>query len=456
MSKLRILWGSEIPTIPTGFAVVTRNIIKRLCERGHEVFVIGWGYNGEDFKHEEGWTLVHAGLDGYGSDKLGDNFTLLDYHLKTLRPDIYVSLCDPWFTGHAVRSTNLANIPYVAYLPIDGHPISYGWKDVLKLVHTPLWMSRYGNKIFTQFIESYSSTGDKGLLRDPMLDRYHKDAGPILYHGVDTEMFKPLTDEERVETRHNIGLNSFDFIYLSVGKNTNRKQHPRLLQAFAKVLTQVENPAKHCLLFHCGDASDSAGLGGWNLPLMVKQMGIENNVRFTDKGNPLFGLDRDQLALLYGCANVHVLATGGEGFGVPTAEALACGIPVILPDNSTGPELVGPPLTHAGAPARARGGPTDASKMIETERGWLVSCSEEICGPRWGVNMGLVDIDGLAQAMLAAATDPIATASKSKVCRNWAVRHLDWELITDHMEEILTITSETPHPLGMNSTVAFG
>ena len=57
--KLRILWGSEQPTRPTGYGTVTREICKRLVERGHEVFIMGWDYNGEDFKHEEGWTCWH-------------------------------------------------------------------------------------------------------------------------------------------------------------------------------------------------------------------------------------------------------------------------------------------------------------------------------------------------------------------------------------------------------------
>ena len=443
MSKLKILWGSETPTQPTGYATVTRNIVKRLSERGHEVYCIGWNYNGEEIKHEEGWTLLHSGLAGFGSDNMGDNFTVLDYHIKSLRPDIYVSLIDVWFIGHMVRSTNLANIPYVAYTPIDGVPFSYAWKDILKMLHTPLWMSRFGQNVFADFVSQYASNGTGGMLRDPMLDRYLQSPGPMLYHGVDTEVFKPLTPSEKFDARAQLGLNDFDFIFLSVGRNTNRKQQPRLLSAFARTLAQLENPEKYCLLIHCGDATDARGSGGWNLPLMVKQMGMEGNVRFTDMGNPLFGLERSELARLYGCADVHILSTGGEGFGIPTAEAMACGVPVILPDNSTGPELVG-----------FSGNPTDVGRVIETERGWLAKLSDTICGPQWGVNMGLVSIENLADCMVASALDPEATASKGEACRKFAERNLDWELITDHMEEILTVSAETRHPLGMNATVA--
>ena len=441
MTKLKILWGSETPTQPTGYAIVTRELSKRLCERGHEVSVIGWNYNGEEIKHEEGWSLLHAGIGNFGADALGTNMTVIDYHMKMVDPDIFVSLVDPWYIGHMVRSANVHQTPHLAYLPIDGWPISYAWKDLLKMVHTPMWMSRFGQSVFYDFVKEYASTGTGGRLRDPMLDRYLDDPGPMLYHGVDTEVFKPMTNEEKFEARSKIGLTDFDFIYLSVGRNANRKQQPRLLQAFALTLTRVENPEKHCLLIHCGDATDARGSGGWNLPLMVKQMGLENNVRFTDMGNPLFGLDRPELARLYGCADVHVLSTGGEGFGVPTAEALSCGIPVILPDNSTGKELSG-----------ASEHPTDASRLVETERGWLVKCSDSICSQQWAVNMGLVDIAALSDAMVAASQNPDATKSKSEACRSFAENYLDWEIITDYLEQILIETAEKDHPLGMNAT----
>ena len=120
MTKLKILWGSETPTQPTGYAIVTRELSKRLCERGHEVSVIGWNYNGEEIKHEEGWSLLHAGIGNFGADALGTNMTVIDYHMKMVEPDIFVSLVDPWYIGHMVRSANVHQTPHLAYLPIDG------------------------------------------------------------------------------------------------------------------------------------------------------------------------------------------------------------------------------------------------------------------------------------------------------------------------------------------------
>ena len=69
----------------------------------------GWDYNGEPIEHKEGWTMVEAGIEGYGGEKLQprpDSPTVLDSHIFNLKPDVYVSLIDPWFIGHAVLSTN--------------------------------------------------------------------------------------------------------------------------------------------------------------------------------------------------------------------------------------------------------------------------------------------------------------------------------------------------------------
>ena len=429
-SSMKILWGSEQPTRPTGYGVVTREIAKRLVERGHEVYCIGWDYNGETIKHEEGWHLLHAGISGYGGEKIlprPDSPSVLDAHLHELDPDVYVSLIDPWFIGHAVLSTNNAGVPYIPYIPIDGYPFSYDWKDIIKMAHTPMWMSKFGKQTFDDFVSEFSSEGDHIDMMDPILDRYHSHPTPILYHGVDLKVFRPIGKKEKQKLRKKLGLDKFDFVMLSVAKNTNRKQQPRMLEAFKQFLD--ETGAKAALVIHCGDPTDSFGMGGWNLPNMVNQMGLSENVIFSDNSNnPLLGLSREQLAELYQASDAHVMATGGEGFGIPSAEALACGIPIILPDNSTGPELIG-----------------------EDERGWLAKSATHIVGPRWGVNMTLVDVDDLARCMKECYEDEDSRHSRGSAGREFAKEWFDWEKIVDELEYILKRVRIQPHPLGQMS-----
>ena len=383
---MRILWGSEQPTRQTGYGRVTRELAKHFVAAGHEVFVMGWEYTGEDFKHEEGWTLVDCGIpDGkFGGELiLGDKGpTVLERNLHRYQPDVYVSLTDIWHIPHAIKSCNAAKIPYVAYMPIDGTPIPEAWGDILKHLHTPLFMSGFGGEQFSRFVQQMAET-------DPAWNHYIENPAASILHGVDTEIFKPISADEKAAIRERLNVPpEWKTIFSSVGRNVNRKQLPRLLEAFNLFLEKSDG-ADAGMILHTGDPENHWQLG-WHLPSLIKRLGLEGRVIFSDiDANPCLGLPTTDLAQLYQIADAHILATGGEGFGLPSLEAMACGIPIILPDNSTGPELIRP---EAGNIHNNRG-------YLLGENGILVRCATSIAGSGFGVQMGLVDISALAEAM---------------------------------------------------------
>ncbi len=49
----------------------------------------------------------------------------------------------------------------------------------------------------------------------------------------------------------------------------------------------------------------------------------------------------EQIRNLYNVADIYVTSTGAEGWNLPVPEAMSCGIPCIIPNNTTGPELLG-------------------------------------------------------------------------------------------------------------------
>jgi len=430
----RILWGSEQPLRPTGYAVVSREIIKRLiADYGHEVHVIGWDYNGEDFKHEEGWILKHCGLQFGASEPLQigveNSPTVLDYHLQTVEPDVYLSLVDCWFCGHMVQSTNKAGVPYIGYFPIDGVPISNQWTPILAHTHTPLWMSEFGRQQFKEFVAKYRPDGNgHENLKMPDLDRFNLDNDddfPMIHHGVDIDTFKPLSLTDKEIMRGKLGI-KWETVLSSIGRNTNRKQIPRLLRALRIALDKLGDDNAIGIILHCGDPLDQMNQGGWKLPELIKQYELVGNVMFSDgSSNPLHGISREDIANLLGCSDAHVLATGGEGFGIPSAEAMGVGIPIILPDNSTGPELIG----------------------LNNERGWLVPCSDSITGPRWGVDLGLVDIEALADTLIELHQSPIERIKRGKAARKFVVENLDWDLITRQFHDLIESRIGMNHPM---------
>jgi glycosyltransferase involved in cell wall biosynthesis len=69
---------------------------------------------------------------------------------------------------------------------------------------------------------------------------------------------------------------------------------------------------------------------------LCQQIGIEGRVIFTDKV-----ADENVSRLLYIGAEVFVMPSLYEGFGLPPAEAMACGTPVVCSRASSLPEVVG-------------------------------------------------------------------------------------------------------------------
>jgi glycosyltransferase involved in cell wall biosynthesis len=81
--------------------------------------------------------------------------------------------------------------------------------------------------------------------------------------------------------------------------------------------------------------------GGWNLPSLLTSLGIpEDAVCFPDPNDYRFGLSHSDLAAFYTAFDVMLATSYGEGFGVPTMEAQACGTRVIGSNWAATPDLV--------------------------------------------------------------------------------------------------------------------
>jgi glycosyltransferase involved in cell wall biosynthesis len=60
------------------------------------------------------------------------------------------------------------------------------------------------------------------------------------------------------------------------------------------------------------------------------------------------GIPNEALRMIYSAADVLLATSMGEGFGVPTIEAQACGTPTILSDFAGSAELAGPHCKRIG------------------------------------------------------------------------------------------------------------
>jgi len=121
-----------------------------------------------------------------------------------------------------------------------------------------------------------------------------------------------------------------DKFILYVGTLEPRKNVLRLIQAYNRLI--LENKINHQLVI--------AGKKGWSYQEIFNMVErLDSNVKkmviFTGY------VPEEELPLLYNAADLFVYPSLYEGFGIPPLEAMACGVPVIVSNVSSLPEVVG-------------------------------------------------------------------------------------------------------------------
>lgn len=145
----------------------------------------------------------------------------------------------------------------------------------------------------------------------------------MVYPCIDDRFSNVILDEEIQHFRQSHGLNTGYLLYL--GTLEPRKNLTTLIEAYAQFRKTYDREEKLVL----------AGGKGWLFDSIfekVQELGLESEVLF-----PGFVSDAEQM-LWYQAASVFVYPSLYEGFGMPVAEALACGIPVVTSNVSSLPE----------------------------------------------------------------------------------------------------------------------
>lgn len=162
------------------------------------------------------------------------------------------------------------------------------------------------------------------------MERYYRlsaDRIHVVPEGVDTGLFRPITDAARVAAWRE-SLFGQDTPYLAyVGKPTERRNLSALVRAFAQ-LKEEGFPHRLAIL--------GAALPGTSpFAQVIHELGLERQV--TVRGH----LTHEELVLAYNAADLLMYPSSYEGFGMPVLEGMACGTPVIALDNTAFPEFAG-------------------------------------------------------------------------------------------------------------------
>lgn len=323
---MRVLFVGDSPTVNTGFGVVSKNLLKRLHNKGHEIHVLGINHHGEPYNQEEFPYPIHPSEQGSGMERVFGMDRLWNI-LPQIQPQILFIFNDPWIIeSYLDRRPDNISSPYlktVAYFPIDAGPIKHGTLKTLAGLDAQVCYSKFAERIIIE--------GNGGKRPDNLYQ---------IYHGVDTKTFYPVNQQQ---ARNELGIPLDAWIVGMVARNQYRKRFDIMASAFAKFAKGKDDVKfyPHTVLTDVGfDLGD----------LFENQLEIHNKLILTDgMTSPAKGVSDEMLNLVYNSFDVNALISLGDGFGLPVAESMAVGCPQIVSDHSCLKELV---EDHGGLTAK--------------------------------------------------------------------------------------------------------
>lgn len=166
---------------------------------------------------------------------------------------------------------------------------------------------------------------------------------------VDTEAFRPASEEERDDARARLGLDSDAQTILFVGHLLPDKGVHHLLRAVA-LLRDRDRP---CRVLVVGEDRSAGRTYGPELRRLAVQLGLGRSVRFE-------GFRADPRPYLW-AADLLVLPSEREGMPNVLLEAMACGTPCVAPPSAGGEDT----LLGGGGIVPATNSPKHLARGIE-------------------------------------------------------------------------------------------
>lgn len=233
------------------------------------------------------------------------------------KPDVYFSPSHylPKFTPKEIRKVvTIFDLSYLHFSQM------FKKGDLYKLTNWTKSSLKNADHVIT-----ISNSTKKDLLKNYEIG---KNQITVAYPGYNDQLYKPISDNLRINAikeKYRIGENYIIYI----GTIQPRKNLSRLIEAFVSI--------DNLKLVIVGKTSGE-GKEGWMYEDILKlpeKLNISDKVIFTGF------IDKEELKYLLNGAKAFILPSLYEGFGIPVIEAMACGIPVIVSDVSSLPEIVG-------------------------------------------------------------------------------------------------------------------
>lgn len=314
-----ISFASNSPGVPTGYGQQAEYLINNMLRSGIQVAAMSnYGHEGgiETLRMQAG-KIKHypRSFNGYSGDTLPYNHKHFSREFPDLPKAIFI-LYDSWvYNNHP--ELDAENV--IIWAPIDHVTMPPG---------VAAFLSKPNVTVVSMAPDGYDQLKQAGI------------ESVYIPHTVDTTTYKPTFTVKGQNAREFLQCEPDDFIVGMVAANksngmVHRKAFAENILAFS--IFQKRHPEAK-LYIH---SDPSKATGGFHLINLLKACGVApQTVIFPDFLDYRYGLKRTDMAALYTAFDVLLATSYGEGFGVPTMEAQACGTRAIVSNWAASKDLV--------------------------------------------------------------------------------------------------------------------
>lgn len=351
----------------SAYSKVTYALSKALVEMGHQVAHIPLRGMKDITMTYEGVTIYPSGNDTFGEDVATE-------HYANFNADMLITAKEPW----VFQTLQHQAINFAPMAIIDHAPVSTMITRVLQDAFKVIAVSKFGQGELTRRGRSSS----------------------YIPHWVDLDTYEYLPEHHK-EIRDIFCIPQDAFTVGIIAMNRSRKMIAHQLRGVKRFI-ELNPDIKTRLWLHTDvyphqamDPGTSVGDAGVNLLPEIDDLGLSPYVMWPDQETiwkglperiPTYGVQDLDMVKLYNALDVNLLATGGEGAGLPYIEASACGTPSIGTNYAAAPEYVGP--------------------------GYIIPAKDYIILNTPGTRYAIPDIDGIADALAKAANSDKAKMAK--------------------------------------------